>query len=93
MAAAAEKWEQYFLRVHLDDVLNTGCFTGYNFRKSLSSESTDRVVYISEYYCPSEEVLAQYNHTHAPALKQDIMDKFAGQFTASRTVYALLGQK
>lgn len=87
-AASAKQWEDYFIATHLDDVKNTGCFTGYSFRKELSEDAD--VVFVSEYYASSMVDLDRYNESFAHAMKQDILDKFSGQFTAIRRIYTQL---
>lgn len=85
-ADVAQQWKDYFVKTHLRDVFDSGCFTGYSFRED--TEKIDgQVAFVSEYYCPSQEKLAEYNAHHAAALKQDIMGKFSGKFTASRRVF------
>lgn len=91
-AASAAAWEKYFVEEHLDDVVNTGCFTGYTFKQEIS-DTEEELLFISDYFCPSLEVLEKYNQEFAPALKQDVMSKFAGQFTASRKLYKLITKK
>jgi hypothetical protein len=81
----ADRWEQYFRDVHLDDILDTGCFTSYSFRKALVNKKT--ALFVSEYYCNTEADLERYNAEFAEALKGDIIEHFTGQFTASRKVF------
>jgi len=90
--AVAEQWEKYFVETHLDDVLNTGCFTGYAFDKAIENEQ-DSVVFVSEYLCPSQEKLQEYNEKFAPAMKQDILSKFEEKFTAERTTFEVITNK
>ena len=91
-ADSAAAWEKYFVEEHLDDVLNSGCFTAYTFKEELS-ESGEEVLFISDYFCPSQEVLDKYNQEFAPALKQDVIEKFGGKFTATRKLYRLVRRK
>lgn len=87
---SAEAWERYFLDTHLDDVLNTGCFTSYVFKKEISDEANE-MLFIADYYSPSQESLDTYNREFAAALKQDVMDHFSGKFTAQRQIFQLIG--
>ncbi len=89
--AMAEMWTQYFKNVHLDDILDTGCFTGCSFRRSVENDET--VLFVSEYYCTSLADLERYNQEFADSLKSDITDKFGGQFSASRNVFQILSEK
>ena len=45
-----QKWQQFFLDKHLDDVVNTGYFTGYSFRQLIDVDNGEEVTFISEYY-------------------------------------------
>jgi hypothetical protein len=81
----ADRWEQYFRDVHLDDILDTGCFFGYSFRKALVNPT--HALFVSEYYCNTEADLERYNAEFAEALKNDIVVHFEGKFTASRNVF------
>jgi len=84
--AVTEEWEKYFVEVHLDDVLNTGCFTAYTFDKAIKDEE-DTVTFVSEYLCSSIEKLEEYNEKFASAIKKDVQTKFNGK---SKSVYACL---
>jgi hypothetical protein len=88
----AKEWQTYFMETHLDDVLNTGCFTGYEFRKEEGKEEGS-ITFLSEYHCPSLRALSTYNRRYAPVLKEDILSKFSGQFTAERNIYNILVKK
>lgn len=81
----AERWEKYFVEHHLDDVLNTGCFTGYDFRKEKVDD--ENILFSSEYYCRSKADLERYNKQFAAALKADINGKFSGQYDCRRHIY------
>ncbi len=85
----AQQWEQYFLEQHIDDVMNTACFERYEFKKELTDEK-DSVTYITSYYCKNIETLNRYNERFAPALKEDVMSKFDGLFSAKRSISYIL---
>jgi len=90
--AVAEEWEKYFVEVHLDDVLNTGCFTGYVFDKTIHNDE-DTVTFVSEYLCSSIEKLEEYNEKFASAIKKDVQTKFNGKFTCQRSIFELITKK
>lgn len=84
--ALSKDWEKFFIEEHLADVIRTGYFTHYSFQKVLSEEPSQEVTYIAEYYAPNLTSLQTYNQNAASTLKQEVIDKFAGQFTAVRTI-------
>lgn len=86
-----EQWKEYFINTHLDDVFNTGCFTGYAFRQSV--EAKDKILFSAEYYCASMVELERYQQNFASNLKQDVIDHFPDQFTATRAVFEQILQK
>lgn len=91
-ATLSEEWETFFLEKHLKDVVNTGYFQGYSFRKEEQEAGVNEVTYVSEYYCADMEQLNAYQANAAAAMKKDVLDKFGGQFTAFRKVYTMLHQ-
>ncbi len=82
----APKWEQFFLDKHLDDVVNTGYFTGYSFRKVVGVENTDEVTFVSEYYFNEMSDFENYNKNAASKLKTEVMELFEGKFRATRQI-------
>ncbi len=86
----AEDWFQFFKEKHLNDVINTGYFTHYSFRKIIENEVSDIVTFIAEYYCNSLEDLAAYNENAAPILKKEVNELFGGQYICSRQLYQVL---
>ena len=85
-----EEWERFFLDKHLDDVVNTGYFTGYSFQREVDSEEIEEVTFVSEYYCQSLEQLYLYNKNAAADLKKEVMDLFDGKFRAKREVLEVI---
>jgi len=88
----AADWEEYFVETHLDDVLNTDCFTGYAFDKSIE-KNEDTITFVSEYFCSSLDKLKEYNEKFAPIMKQDILSKFEGKFIARRSIFEVITKK
>lgn len=72
--------------------MNTGCFTGYAFYKVIENDD-NTVVFASEYFCASIEKLNEYNEKFAPLMKQDILSKFEGKFSAKRSIFELIKNK
>ncbi len=88
----AEKWQNFFLEKHLDDVVNTGYFHSYSFRRVIDDSDTGEVTFIAEYQTDSLEKIEAYNQHAAPALKKEVIDLFEGQFTASRQLFEIIDQ-
>ena len=75
-------WEHYMKTTHMNDVLNTGCFSKANLKKLLTDNVTKSVSYISEYFTESKENYDQYLALYATVLRQDVLNQFGSKFTA-----------
>ena len=82
-AGIEAEWVEWMKKVHVPDVLRTGCFSEGRIHKVLGSES-DEPVYVMQYYCRSVEEYHRYRDNFAPALQKDHTDRFAGKFRGSR---------
>ena len=85
-----EEWKDFFLNKHLKDVMDTGYFTSYAFRKEIKQKNQDSVTFIAEYSCKDLDSLSAYNKQEAPRLKQEVIEKFGGKFEAERVIYKVL---
>ena len=82
-ASIESEWVDWMDRVHVPDVLRTGCFTECRIYKVLGSEGDDPV-YVMQYQCRSVEEYHRYRDNFAPALQKEHSDRFAGMFRGSR---------
>lgn len=84
-AAVECEWLDWMRRVHIPDVLRTGCFVGattYELVEPKAAEAT----YVIQYRCFSMEEYQRYRDRFSPALQKDHSDHFSGRFRASRQV-------
>ena len=86
------EWFDWMNRIHIPDVLRTGCFSECRTYKVIGSEG-DEPTYVLQYYCPSLEEYQRYRDSFAPALQKDHSDRFAGRFRASRQLLEEVGGK
>ena len=77
------EWVDWMNKVHVPDVLRTGCFSECRTYKVLGSEG-DELSYVLQYSCPSLEEYHRYQDNFAPALQKEHSDLFAGRFRGSR---------
>jgi len=82
-AGVASEWIDWMQRVHVPDVLRTGCFSECYTYKVLESNDPDPT-YVLQYQCPSLEQYYRYRDNFAAALQKDHSSRFAGRFRASR---------
>lgn len=81
-----QEWLDWMKRKHIPDVLNTGCFKGYNIFQVYSAYQNDGVTYNIQYTFEKIEDIENYQKNFAPELQKEHKEKFDGKFTATRTV-------
>ena len=81
-----EEWLEWMTSKHIPDILATGCFKDSNVFKVLSPEPDEGVTYSIHYIAEDLEDYERYQIENAALLQSEHKDKFAGRFTAYRTV-------
>ena len=81
-----EEWLEWMTTKHVPDILATGCFNEGKVYKILSPEPDEGVTYSIHYHTKDLEDFERYQIEHAAILQSEHKDKFAGKFTAYRTV-------
>jgi hypothetical protein len=77
------EWIDWMQRIHVPDVLRTGCFSECHACKVIESNDPEPT-YVLQYQCPSLEQYYHYRDNFAPGLQKDHSSRFAGRFRASR---------
>jgi hypothetical protein len=89
-ASIESEWVNWMNKVHVPDVLRTGCFLQSHFYKVLASED-DELTYVLQYRCRSLDEYHRYRDNFAPALQKEHSDRFSGRFRGSRQLMDEIG--
>jgi Domain of unknown function (DUF4286) len=84
-AAIEPEWLDWMRRVHVPDVLRTGCFGEARIYRVVDP-AADEPTYVIQYRCSSIEEYYRYADEFAPALQKEHSDRFSGRFRASRQI-------
>jgi len=84
-AAIEREWLDWMQRVHVPDVLRTGCFAGATIYRPVEPKS-DEPTYVIQYRCSSLAEYQRYRDDFATALQKQHSDRFSGRFCASRQI-------
>ena len=82
-AGIESEWVDWMNKVHVPDVLRTGCFSECRTYKVLGIDG-DEPIYVMQYHCRSLEEYHRYRDNFAPALQKEHSDRFGGRFRGSR---------
>ncbi len=88
-----EEWLNWMQDVHIPDVMQTGCFTGYDIMQLKYPKDDEGKTYAIQYYCSDMAVLEKYHGEYASQLQRDHADKFGNKVVAFRTILERLGKK
>ena len=77
------EWFDWMKRVHVPDVVRTGCFSECRIFKVIESDGAD-ASYVLQYHCRSLAEYHRYRDSFAPALQKDHTTRFAGRFRGAR---------
>ena len=85
------EWFDWMKRVHVPDVVRTGCFSYCRIYKVIDSAAADPT-YVMQYHCQSLEEYYRYRDSFAPALQKEHTDRFAGRFQGARQLLEEVAQ-
>lgn len=85
----SEEWLQWMRSKHIPDVMATNCFKESRISR-IQGEEEGGITYSVMYLCPSEELMNEYQNTHASALQKDHSDRYSGRFASFRTFLTVI---
>jgi uncharacterized protein DUF4286 len=83
--AIEQVWLDWMRRVHVPDVVRTGCFTEATIYRRVEPKS-DEPTYVIQYGCASLADYQRYRDDFAPSLQKEHSDRFSGRFRAAREI-------
>lgn len=83
-----DAWLKWIKKVHIPDVMRTGCFVENKICKLLTEES--EITYAIQYTFRTMNDLNKYQKKFLPKLQQEHKEKFKDKFVAFRTLLEIL---
>lgn len=87
-----DQWLHWMQTKHIQDVLNTGCFTSARLVKVLVDEEMGGLTYSAQYFAPSKAALDDYKQNHAPLLKDESTRLYADKMLTFRTDLEIISE-
>lgn len=84
------EWLQWMKDHHLPKMLQTGCFTKYQFTRLLDIEEDEGPTYAVQYYCNQKEDYERYISQFSTSLRNDGLQKFGNQFIGFRSLMQIV---
>src|SRR5690554_6368775 len=79
-----DQWLAWMQTNHIEDVINTGCFTSARLVKVLVEEEMGGTTYTIQYFAPAKEALEDYRQNHVSLLQKEGLELFADKMIAFR---------
>lgn len=73
-------------KTHIPEVMRTGCFRRWRLWRVVEPLETGRTAYTIDYLCQDKQHYALYQREHAPELQRAHTERYAGRFTARRSL-------
>jgi hypothetical protein len=83
-------WLTFMNDKHIKEVLDTECFTGYEFFREIDSPEIGKVRFRIDYYLTDSSKMEKYISKFSEALRNDVVARFDGKFTAERRNYEII---
>ena len=81
-----EPWLQWIKTKHIQDILDTKCFTKHQFVRLLEVDDSEGPTYALQFYADSKADYNRYIEIHAPKLRQESQDKWGDGFIGFRSL-------
>jgi hypothetical protein len=82
----AAEWLKWMQKVHIPDVLSTGCFLENRIFRVLADEDSGGKTYSVQYYFQTMEDMERYQNNFATKLQQEHTALYKDRFVAFRTL-------
>jgi len=90
-AGIESEWMNWMRKVHVPDVLRTGCFSKCWIYRVLEFENAEPT-YVLQYSCQSVDDYHHYRDHLAAALQKEHTNRFTGRFRGSRQIFEEVAQ-
>jgi len=80
------EWLEWMKRVHIPEVMATGCFESYRITRILGDDDEHGVGFAVQYVSADMDIFNIYQQQHAKRLQQEHSDRYANQYVSFRTL-------
>lgn len=81
-----DQWLKWMKTEHIPEVMATGCFQQQQMVRLLETDETEGATYAMQYYAATEADYHRYMEHFAPALRQQILEKWRERVISFRSL-------
>ena len=86
------QWLQWMQQTHIPEVMQTGCFTHYQFVKLLDTDETEGLTYATQYFAESKSQYNMYIEKFATLLRNQATQKWGNATIGFRSFMQIIAQ-
>ena len=86
----AADWLQWIKEEHINDVVQTGCFTKATVLRLLEVDNTEGPTFAIQYFAESKSLYNVYIEKYAESMRQKGFSKWGNKFIAFRSVMEVI---
>ncbi len=87
-----DQWLQWMQQTHIPEVMQTGCFTHYQFVKLLDTDETEGLTYATQYFAESKAQYNMYIEKFATILRNKATQKWGNATIGFRSFMQIIAQ-
>jgi hypothetical protein len=80
-----EEWVEWMKQIHIPEVMNSGCFTQFQFVRLLELDDSDGPTYAVQYHSDSKEAYHQYLEIFATKLRNEVYAEWGNKVISFRS--------
>jgi len=81
-----QDWVEWMKNKHIPEVMNTRCFSKFQFVQLLETDERDGFTYATQYYAENNEDYQRYIDKFASELRQDAFNTWGNKFAGFRSL-------
>lgn len=81
-----QEWIEWMKKVHIPDMMSTGCFESYRLTRILGDDDEHGIGYAIQYVSPDMKTFEQYQQNHASQMQRAHSERFSNKYVAFRTL-------
>jgi hypothetical protein len=89
-AGRTTEWLEWMRKVHIPELMSTGCFTGFRMMHLLEVDESQGVTYAVQYHCENREDYDRYTERFAPGMRKAAQDRWGDDALSFRTLMEVI---
>ena len=81
-----DEWLTWMKEVHMQQLIDTGCFTSYKLLRMIDVDETDGPTYAAQYFAESKALYNRYIEKYAAVMRDKGLEKWSNKFMTFRSV-------